>query len=120
METAESHIDKAELELNRARAQEQRDERWAERGERLKRFVRGEALEAVWAQDLLPLIESLYGRYLRAMVGGKAEAVWALRALEDLVESIAGSVQLGEGAIRRIAERRFGKAGIGEHPEVAS
>lgn len=75
--------------------------------ERAQRIMKSDA----WTQDFFPLICKLHDAWLERVKEGKAH-IDALKSLDDLVTSIDGSVQLGAGAMRRIAERRLKAAEI--------
>lgn len=75
--------------------------------ERAQRIMKSE----VWQADFFPLICKLHDAWLDRVKEGKAH-IDALKALDDLVATIDGSVQLGAGAMRRIAERRLKAAEI--------
>jgi hypothetical protein len=75
--------------------------------ERARRIMQSDA----WSQDFFPLICKLHDAWLEKVKEGKAH-IDALKSLDDLVTAIDGSVQLGSGAMKRIAERRLKAAEI--------
>lgn len=78
---------------------EKRDQQQAERARRI-------ISSPVWAQDFFPMVSKLHDIYLDKVKKGEAH-IDALKSLDDLVAMIDGSVQLGAGAMNRIAERRL-------------
>lgn len=103
------HIDRLEKAHGKQSVDEGRDQQRAERADRLERFIRGEPMPDIWKLDLFPLLDALYTRYQRVMVAGDNEARGGLRFAEDFQHLIAGTITLGQQAMKRIAERRFGK-----------
>lgn len=79
--------------------QEQKDQAQAERAQRIMKTD-------VWKQDFFPMICMLHDKWLEQVKEGKAH-IDALKSLDDLVTMIDGAVQLGAGAMNRIAERRL-------------
>lgn len=75
--------------------------------ERARRIVDSK----VWSEDFFPLICKLHDAWLEKVKEGKAH-IDALKSLDDLVTAVDGSVQLGAGAMKRIAERRLKAAAI--------
>lgn len=75
--------------------------------ERAQRIMKSDA----WSQDFFPLICKLHDAWLERVKEGKAH-IDALKSLDDLVTAIDGSVQLGAGAMKRIAERRLKAAEV--------
>lgn len=75
--------------------------------ERARRIMESE----VWAKDFFPMICKLHDMWLDKVKAGQAH-IDALKSLDDLVAAIDGSVQLGAGAMKRIAERRLKAAEV--------
>lgn len=94
----------------RARTAMERDAHQAARGERLAALVAGKPIADVWAKDLLPMLEKLWDAAEDSIRPGAQDAA-ALQGykqgLKDFVELISGSIQMGHGAIRRIATRKL-------------
>lgn len=65
----------------------------------------------VWAKDFYPLLVKLHDSWLEKVKEGKAN-IDALKALDDVVTAIDGSIQLGSGALKRISARRLQAAEI--------
>src|SRR6266404_2984763 len=85
---------------------ERKDQLAAERAQRIMK-------SDVWASDFFPLICKLHDAWLEKVKEGKAH-IDALKSLDDLVTAIDGSVQIGAGALKRIAARRLKAAEIGK------
>lgn len=83
---------------------ERKDQLAAERAQRIMK-------SDVWAQDFFPLICKLHDAWLEKIKDGKAH-IDALKSLDDLVTAIDGSVQVGAGAMQRLAERRLKAAEV--------
>ena len=83
---------------------ERKDQKKAERAQRIMK-------SEVWQQDFFPMICQLHDAWLEKVKEGKAH-IDSLKSLDDLITAIDGSVQLGAGAMRRIAERRLKSAEI--------
>jgi hypothetical protein len=83
-------------------AQEEREINAAERAQRLAAFFDSD----VWQLDIAPILTKLYDDYLEA-VKSKTVDPDGLKVLDDLVVRLGGSLQLGVGAMRRIAKRRL-------------
>jgi hypothetical protein len=79
--------------------QERKDQQLAERGQRIM-------ASGVWEKDFFPMISRLHDLWLDKVKQGEAH-IDSLKSLDDLVSLIDGSVQLGAGAMNRIAERRL-------------
>jgi hypothetical protein len=77
-------------------------------------FVSGKPVADVWSKDVLPMLSRLYDEAEREITPGtpaeeRIGLVYYKQALKDFVELLGGSIQLGQGAIRRLAERKFGR-----------
>lgn len=79
--------------------QEQKDQKRAERAQRIM-------ASGVWEKDFFPMICILHDAWLDKVKRGEAH-IDSLKSLDDLVTQIDGVVQLGAGAMNRIAERRL-------------
>lgn len=77
----------------------------AERAKRLADFFESD----VWNQDVLPIMNDLYDTYLE-QVKNKTIDPDALKVLDDLIQRLGGQLQVGIGAMTRIAERRLAAA----------
>ena len=91
---------------------ERRDQLAADRAARIM-------ASPLWAQDFFPIITKLHDEYLEKVKQGVMH-IDTLKVLDDLVASIDGTVQLGAGAMKRIAERRFKAAEIQKRAREAS
>lgn len=87
---------------------EAKDQIQAERADRLRRFVSGEAIPGIWCLDLLPLLESVHGDCLNMALDGKSEALFGVKVVQDIVHRLGGTIKMGEAAMHRIAVRRLG------------
>jgi hypothetical protein len=83
-------------------ATEEKDVKEADRAKRLAALFETE----VWSLDILPILRSLYDSYLEE-VKAKSKDPDVLKPLDDFVVRLGGSLQLGMGAMRRMAERRM-------------
>lgn len=83
---------------------ERKDQILAERAQRIMK-------SEVWEKDFYPLLVKLHDSWLERVKEGKAN-IDALKALDDVVTAIDGSIQLGAGALKRISERRLKAAEI--------
>lgn len=77
----------------------------AERASRLFSLFQSE----VWAKDLLPILRELHDVYLEKVKAKEIDPD-ALKVLDDLIGRLGGSLQLGIGAMERIAQRRLAAA----------
>lgn len=89
--------------MSQAAPDDAKDRRQAERAQRVAALLETE----VWRLDVHPILEHLYQGYLAKVVGGETHAIWALRALEDVVHTLDASLSLGSAATKRLALRRF-------------
>jgi hypothetical protein len=80
-------------------SQERKDQLAAERASRIMQ-------SDVWQHDFYPLITALYDAWLEKVKKGTGH-IDSLKVLDDLVALVDGSVQVGAGALNRIAERRL-------------
>lgn len=63
----------------------------------------------VWKLDLAPMMSEMYDLYLEKVKAKEVDPD-VLKVLDDLMVRLGGALQLGIGAMRRIAERRLGAA----------
>jgi len=78
---------------------EHKDQQTAERAQRIM-------ASGVWEKDFFPMISRLHDVWLEKVKRGEAH-IDSLKSLDDLVTIIDGTVQVGAGAMNRIAERRL-------------
>src|SRR5260370_39153528 len=79
--------------------EERKDQLQAERSQRIMN-------SDVWQKDFFPIITKLYDTWLEKIKNGTGH-IDSLKVLDDLVAVVDGSVQVGAGAMNRIAERRL-------------
>jgi hypothetical protein len=77
----------------------------AERAVRLHAFFQSDT----WFKDFLPILRETYDQYLDRVKAHEIDPD-ALKVLDDLIQKLGGSVQLGIGAMERIAQRRLAAA----------
>ena len=82
---------------------EEREIHQADRARRLGAFFNSE----VWEVDILPLMRRLYDDYLEEVKEHKVDPD-VLKVLDDLLVRLGGSIQVGVGAMERIAAKRLG------------
>lgn len=95
---------------DKAQREVQRDVHHAERGERLAALVHDKPVADVWSKDLLPLLTQLWDAAEENITPGSPgnESLQGYKqALRDFVELVGGHIQLGRGAIRRLASRKL-------------
>lgn len=103
--------ERLQAQQTRVQADVRRDTHQAERAERLAAFLKSD----VWQEDVLDILGRMHDAADAKMtsdgVSGEQQLAWAYykRALQEFIGYLGGSVQLGQGAIRRLAERRFGR-----------
>jgi hypothetical protein len=90
---------------------ERKDQQQSERGQRIM-------ASGVWEKDFFPMISYMHDLWLEKVKRGEAH-IDALKSLDDLVTQIDGTVQLGAGAMNRIAERRLKASEIKQKIEEA-
>ena len=74
----------------------------AERASRLVELTQSDC----WKLDLVPILQELYDDYVQAIKIGEMSPD-TLKVFDDLINKIDGSVQIGAGALRRLAQRRL-------------
>lgn len=60
----------------------------------------------VWIKDIVPILMRIHDEYLENVKAKKLDSD-ALKGLDEFVFRLGGTVQLGIGAMHRIAERRL-------------
>jgi hypothetical protein len=99
-----------------------RDEELAHHGIELRKLVDGHPVPDAWTAHLLPLLDQLYARAGREVLQATGEArllaIGYQQGLEDFVEVVAGTIQLGRKAVSQIHARRMAQVAAAERREA--
>lgn len=79
----------------------------AERAHRLAELLQSD----VWRMDLYPILRRLHDEYLEAVKAKKLDPD-ALKAFDEFLNQIDGTIRVGAGAMERLAAKRAKAAAI--------
>jgi len=98
-------------------SEDDHDQASAELGARLAAFVKGDPVPNVWADDLEPMFRRFHDQITEAMLAltpdepGATERLWVLKgelqSLHKWAKAIDTSINIGAGALERMALRNL-------------